>query len=87
MENTEPTCIGHREQPVIFVPVNKKVQNSSGPIAYDHGPEKRRPTVPKERFYMRVFVGEDGPTDCTCEYCDDNHDEDKRRLKEVDVKV
>lgn len=36
---------------------------------------------------MRVFVGEDDPADCARKYCDDNYDEDERRLKEVDVKV
>jgi hypothetical protein len=87
LTSSKPTRISHREQPIIHILANKQIQNSSGTATYDHSPEKRRPTFPKERFHIWVFVGEDGPTDCADEHCDDNNYEDERHVKEVDVKV
>lgn len=87
MRSSVLTCIGHREQPVILIPVNKQIQNRPSAVADDHSPKKRRPTFPKERFYMWVSVGEDDPVDRTGENCDDDYHEDERCVQEVDVKV
>ena len=87
MRNSKPTRIGDREQPVVHISADEQVQNGTGTAAYNHGTEKRRPTFSEEGFYMRIFVGENGPADCADEYREDNYYEDERRAKEVDVKV